>query len=673
VIAKVPRRRADGKSSFTTLIAYVAKSAALVVCGDGVLGVATAADEMRFTASSNHRCNDPVYHYILSWPKGEHPSDDQAGDAIRLTLAGLGLLEHQWVGALHRNTGHIHVHVVVNRVHPTTLRVASPRRDWLTLDRSCRVLELRHGWAHDRGPHVVSRTQGEPTICRTQQRSTSEPARESSGARDFAAWTGLDSFQKWVSGEPARALRVAISVSNPTWTDIHRALASFNLEYRLKGSGAIIVGRGGPETLCAKASHVGRFASRSRLEALLGPFSPRCDGPARRIEVSGLRSSPEGPRASYSQPTARTSLEKTLRGYRIDPLFERYQADCTIWRSCGLPRYRALWQAQRQRERSRLEAFRQANADIRSMIQVAVPARIRPTLGLYQAWFMALARERNRILTSSERQTLRNEQHREQPSAWDVWLERQAEKGDQRASQRLRRRRLCERRHVRPMGAPAAGSIWADAAPRLTQFEGFRAVASAAGLDYCRSQLALFRDTGNTVVVFDPGAASIGGSLLLAREKWGSKLQISGESTFLRRAEAIAKVMRVELEVVGDRLDSHRNFAIAFPESVSVGTRLPGVVLAHVQELSLRLGRPLSVMEPTSGLSVTGKVVAVLQSGAQEGIVVADLGRRLGVFEVLGRDLQHVHESDVVRLKQSLLSIWSCERADVQHNLGPEL
>src|SRR4029077_6579721 len=56
------------------------------------------------------------------------------------------------------------------------------------------------------------------------------------------------------------------------WHDVHESLKLFNLEYRTKGSGAVVVDRDAPERLCAKASHLGRFASFGQLVARLGTY-----------------------------------------------------------------------------------------------------------------------------------------------------------------------------------------------------------------------------------------------------------------------------------------------------------------------------------------------------------------------------------------------------------------
>lgn len=140
-----------------------------------------------------------------------------------------------------------------------------------------REIELRQGWERDNGPyHVRHRENGSPEIVRTtidedsRTHGDDAPANVKTRARDGHAWTGDRAFTEWVR-DIAPALRDALARDDATWSDVRRVLADFNLELREKGSGFIVVDRA-DERLVAKASHIGRFASRERLEQRLGPL-----------------------------------------------------------------------------------------------------------------------------------------------------------------------------------------------------------------------------------------------------------------------------------------------------------------------------------------------------------------------------------------------------------------
>ncbi|OFC58713.1 TraI/MobA(P) family conjugative relaxase [Candidatus Erwinia dacicola] len=120
------------------------------------LSVETAAREMEATANVNVACKDSVFHYVLSWQENETPSDAQVFDSVRFTLQSMGLQEHQFVAAIHRDTDNLHVHVAVNRVHPITFRANHLSYSIDTLHKASRLLEIKHGFNHDNGLYTVN-------------------------------------------------------------------------------------------------------------------------------------------------------------------------------------------------------------------------------------------------------------------------------------------------------------------------------------------------------------------------------------------------------------------------------------------------------------------------------------------------------------------------------------
>ena len=84
--------------------------------------------EMVALAFEAPRSKNPFSHWILSWPKGEVPTARQFDEAVVLFLDELGLPEHQVVYAAHQDTENVHLHMVINRVHPDTVRVIKPNR-----------------------------------------------------------------------------------------------------------------------------------------------------------------------------------------------------------------------------------------------------------------------------------------------------------------------------------------------------------------------------------------------------------------------------------------------------------------------------------------------------------------------------------------------------------------
>ena len=104
-----------------------------VACETNCFSLDTASAEMNMVAAQNTRCVDPVYHFILSWPAQDNPVDTDIFDCARYAIQALGMKDHQFVTAIHRDTDHVHCHVAVNRINPISYRAANLYNDIDTL------------------------------------------------------------------------------------------------------------------------------------------------------------------------------------------------------------------------------------------------------------------------------------------------------------------------------------------------------------------------------------------------------------------------------------------------------------------------------------------------------------------------------------------------------------
>ncbi|MCZ7593663.1 MAG: relaxase/mobilization nuclease domain-containing protein [Hyphomicrobium sp.] len=62
----------------------------------------------------------PVLHYTLSWAASDNPSPEHMRETALSSLKALDLLGHQVLMAAHSDKEHLHVHIVVNSIHPDT-------------------------------------------------------------------------------------------------------------------------------------------------------------------------------------------------------------------------------------------------------------------------------------------------------------------------------------------------------------------------------------------------------------------------------------------------------------------------------------------------------------------------------------------------------------------------
>lgn len=222
----------------------------------------TQRAEMIALAEEAVRSKQPVTHYILSWREGEKPNPEQIERAVDIFLGEMGLVEHQCIYALHGDTDHVHLHIIVNRVHPESIRVIEPNRGWdlKAAHRAIARIEHEQGWQPEKRAVYRVLENGELERDRTPRKKP--PTQR---ARDYEARTGEKSAQR-IAQEQASGVIERVR----TWSELHRELAKLGMRYEKKGSGAILWVGEQP----VKASSVSREASFGQLEKRLGAYQP---------------------------------------------------------------------------------------------------------------------------------------------------------------------------------------------------------------------------------------------------------------------------------------------------------------------------------------------------------------------------------------------------------------
>ena len=132
-----------------------------------------ALKEILATQAMNKRARgDRTYHLVISFPPGERPTLAQLEDIERVLVERIGLRGHQRLSATHLDTGHLHRHVAINKIHPESFRSVEPYYDKRRLMQACVELEAKHGLirtAHGEAANVREAT-------RTRARSDARPA-----------------------------------------------------------------------------------------------------------------------------------------------------------------------------------------------------------------------------------------------------------------------------------------------------------------------------------------------------------------------------------------------------------------------------------------------------------------------------------------------------------------
>jgi hypothetical protein len=496
--------------------------------------------EMIDLAEVARRCPHPVQHWIVSWREGEQPTRKQADEAVGMILAEMGLADHQAVYALHPDTHNCHVHVAVNRVHPTTEKVVTVSNgfDLEVAHRAIARIEKRQGWEREaRGLYAVD-PDGHAERLRPRDHSERRP---SGRAQDLEERTGQRSAQRIAIDDAAPLIRRARS-----WRELHAALAAQGIRYEKKGSGALLWIGEQP----VKASAVGRDCSMAALRKRLGEFEPAPPTPVRAPAPS-----------SAIDPTA-----PTLPVYLEERRKHHQDRDARRARTTG---------EQRNKWREMIDRHRNERADI-------LRGSWRGKRDLLNATRSVLAARQ-----AQEKAALRERQQRDRAAlgremgpfpSYEDWLARR----DRDQAERWRHR---ERRPATIEGATFEQ-------PAVRDIRAFGAVLDGARVHYHRagSGRPSFTDHGKTIAIYDSRSReSVLAALQLSAQKWGT-ISVQGNREFMRTCVELAaehglKIANPELqEVIAAERQRHRPKERPRAPMPGVGPRAESFTLASIYE-----------------------------------------------------------------------------------------
>ena len=249
----------------------------------GVAGLRTAALEMNAVSLQNHRCKDPAYHFLLSWPEHEQPPAAAIFDAAEHAINALGLGEHQYVLAIHGNTDNRHCHIAINRIHPVTYK--SRNIEWAkkTLHYAARESEIKHGWTHDNGIYLVKTDRhGNKNIILNPDLGAGKlqpHAHREDREADLPTWHDPDSLESWLKNTVNPTLKRTLPKLQ-NWHGLHAFLDQHNIDLTDTGGGGMrlkITSQDTGEILELPASKGLRLLKRADLEKRWGPFAASID------------------------------------------------------------------------------------------------------------------------------------------------------------------------------------------------------------------------------------------------------------------------------------------------------------------------------------------------------------------------------------------------------------
>ncbi len=494
---------------------------------------------------------NPVYHYSLSWKEDEHPTAKQIHDAVEHTLMKLGMEECQATYAIHRDTDNHHVHVLVNRVHPTkSIIVGPPQKDFLILDKAMREIELTQGWKHDAGPHVVQYNGNAPTITRmtkteraAQGISILDPnkMRASQQAIRSEKNSGAPSFQAWLNKEVSAEVLKLLKQNKPNWRDLHLFMLKRGCSIEAKGSGLIIKTELDGRTLTAKASQMHHDLGKNQIEKKLGKFEAvdwkivadkkQTYGYAVQQYQSDIKHDCPGLTGNDDPKRIQKRTERAVEREALYLKYKHHQTDYKEERREQKSEMRLKHAEERQELYSSFKA--QKTAFIASQKMNGITGQAAHSLWTREKMVQVDALKEQH---KQERQSFSVNQPA--GAVWRTWLEREAQKGNEAAKSALRGIRYREGQ------GKEQNSISGEEVEPLkpAKTNGISSLTSEFNQN---KQTVIYRDErgdkritdeGQRLIVHDKSEGTLETALELAQQKYGRDVYLTGTAEFREAA-----------------------------------------------------------------------------------------------------------------------------------------
>ena len=248
--------------------------------------------EMTALASDAPKCTNPITHWVMSWQEHERPTRDQLEESIDILLEELGMTDHQAIYAAHQDTENYHVHVMINRVHPDTLKAPNNFRDIELAHKAVARIQHLQGWQPEqRARYEV--IEGQTKRLQHPPQATKQPAGQI--AQQIESHQGVKSAERVGIETGADLIRAAHS-----WRDLHQSLADRGMRYEQYGTGAYLyVG-----DVKLKASSAGRDCSLPQLKKRLGEYQqPLSNLNIAKVESEYINNLPPERREYFEQRT----------------------------------------------------------------------------------------------------------------------------------------------------------------------------------------------------------------------------------------------------------------------------------------------------------------------------------------------------------------------------------
>lgn len=504
-----------------------------------------AIHEVQATQELNQRAKgDKTYHLLISFPAGEIPSADVLKDIEQRVCSSVGLGEHQRISVVHYDTDNFHIHVGINKIHPTRYTLHEPYLAYKKLGEIATLLEIEHGL--QRVNHIPHKVDSE------------------NRADDMEHHSGIGSLLNWIKSECMEQLKAANN-----WSQFHHVLAQHGLELRVRGSGFVIVDGLG---IGVKASSVSRDFSKAKLEKVFGSFENNTlthQGSvpplAKKGNVAkvGHNPPPRSQNRLYKLEQLETlSIEQGIH-YSLKPvhmkintsiLYARYQEEQNHAKfNCASELSRA-----RTRKNQLIESAKRGGRLKRAAIKLLRGTPVTKK-ALYALTSQAVQSniEEARTKYAKERESIYLKYQR---STWADWLKLKALEGDADALNALRSREV--RQNLK--GNVVTGQGMQSGEPNLKIKNDN---ITKTGTVIYRVGTSAIRDDGELINMSRGSSEEgIATALHMAMNRYGECITVKGSDVFKEQVVNVAAQLKLNLRFDNEQLELQRQQLIKNPK-----------------------------------------------------------------------------------------------------------
>ncbi|MDL2263668.1 relaxase/mobilization nuclease domain-containing protein, partial [Synergistaceae bacterium OttesenSCG-928-I11] len=415
----------------------------------------------------------------------------------------------QTLYSLHQNTDNLHLHICVNRIDPDTHRAITPAGGWTrrAMEHAARRIEATQGWQVEENAWSEVNELGELV-----QKPKRVEEKIPQPVQDKENQNGERSAIRKAQG----VLKDAVKNQNlSSWDELHALLQKNGMEYRKKGSGAIVfVGE-----IPVKASAVSRNLALNKLEKQLGAFHP----PQERalLDSENIEHT-----SKISDPKPLSTSNDNADWHTYAAARSGYYAEKREKRGTQQKNHQDEKSAMKDRQQiEREELMRSLNGKGYSRQHIN---NRRSTLSTRHAYERALLKEAQK--------KERDEFQRANPSfpSYEEWLRN---RGLITKADEWRHRKNTK---FLQMSAPDDCKSIIEGTPPQG-LPGFQMLATQQGVKFYRDAPAniSFLDAGQKIRVYREDDDTLLAALQLAQQKWGG-VQLSGSDDYKRRCAEIA-------------------------------------------------------------------------------------------------------------------------------------